>query len=95
MRVRVKLVRPFRDAVGAPEVAFEPRSPTLWTALAELAEVYPALREHLFEAGGPSPYVNVYVNRTPVPLETSSAVALRDGDEVLFLLPLTGGCANV
>lgn len=89
--MRVRLVRPFRDAVGQPEVAFEPRAPGLLDALEELAARHPALRPQLFEAGALSPYVNVYVNGRAVPIEEAAACVLRDGDEVLFLLPLAGG----
>ena len=91
MQVRLKLVRPFRDAVGKPEVAFAPRRANLVEALGELVEAYPGLREHLFEGGGLSPYVNIYLNGAVVHVDEAAKHTLRDGDELLFLLPLTGG----
>lgn len=91
MRVRVKLVRPFRDAVGKPEVALEPRKPGLVPALEQLASEYPGLREHLFEGAALSPYVNIYRNGEVVPVDEAHKHVLADGDELLFLLPITGG----
>lgn len=91
VRIRVKLVRPFRDAVGQPQVEFEPREPGLVGALRQLAEAYPGLQPHLFENGQLSPYVNIYVNAEAVHVDEAAKVTLQDGDEVLFLLPLTGG----
>lgn len=91
MRVRVKLVRPFRDAVGQPHVDFAPLRAGLVEALAELVERYPGLREHLYENGELSPYVNIYRNGEVVHVDEAAKVTLRDGDELLFLLPLTGG----
>jgi molybdopterin converting factor small subunit len=94
VRVRVKLVRPFRDAVGKPEVDFEPRSASLVAAVGQLVEQFPGLREHLFERGALSPYVNIYVNAQPVPVDEAAKHVLSDGDELLFLLPITGGGGN-
>lgn len=91
MRVRVKMVRPFRDAVGQPMVEFEPRERGLVAALLQLVELYPGLREHLLEGGRLSPYVNIYRNGEVVHVDEAHKVALADGDELLFLLPLTGG----
>ncbi|HEV8361027.1 MAG TPA: MoaD/ThiS family protein [Candidatus Thermoplasmatota archaeon] len=91
MRVRVKMVRPFRDAVGKPEVDLDGAPPGVVDAILQLCGQYPGLREHLLEDGALSPYVNIYVNGTAVHVDEVHKVALRDGDELLFLLPLTGG----
>jgi molybdopterin converting factor small subunit len=91
VRVRVKMVRPFRDAVGKPEVVFEARQQGLVESILQLCELYPRLREHLLEDGALSPYVNIYRNGEAVHVDEAHKVALREGDELLFLLPLTGG----
>ena len=89
--MRVKLVRPFRDAVGQPQVEFDSPGRDLVGAVRHLAGLYPGLQEHLFEGGELSRYVNIYVNAQPVPVDEASKVTLAEGDELLFLLPLTGG----
>jgi molybdopterin converting factor small subunit len=91
VRVRVKLVRPFRDAVGKPEVELDAGSGKLPEAIARLVERFPGLREHLYEAGELSPYVNIYRNGQAVHLDEAHKVTLAEGDELMFLLPMTGG----
>ena len=91
MRVRVRLVRPFKDAVGQPVVEFEPAQRGLLGAVQELVGLYPGLREHLLEGPRLSAYVNVYRNGQAVRADEAADVALRDGDELMFLLPMTGG----
>jgi molybdopterin synthase sulfur carrier subunit len=80
--------------VGQGELAWQPRSPRLLGLLAELAERYPRLGPQVLERGALSPYVNVYVNGQAVRAEDAPTCSLRDGDEVLLLLPLTGGGSN-
>lgn len=91
MRVRVRLVRPFKDAVGQPVVEFEPRRPGLVEALRHLVELYPGLGEHLLEGGDLSTFVNIYCNGQAVHVDEAHKVTLQDGDELMFLLPMTGG----
>lgn len=91
MRIRVRLVQPFRDAVGAPSVEVEPRGAALRDAVLRLCELYPRLTEHLLDGDALNPSVNIYVNARAVMAEDQRRLALRDGDELLFLLPLTGG----
>ncbi|MBI4393891.1 MAG: MoaD/ThiS family protein [Euryarchaeota archaeon] len=91
MKVKVTLVRPFRDAVGKPEVTLELAQGGLVPALRKLADEYPGLEEQLFENGALSPYVNIYRNNVAVDESQAAALVLKDGDELLFLLPLTGG----
>lgn len=91
MRVRFRFVRPFRDAIGKSEIELLLDDGALPQALAALVRAYPGLREHLYEGDGLSSYVNIYVNGQPVPIGAADATSLREGDEVVFLLPLTGG----
>jgi len=91
VRVRFRFVRPFRDAVGQSEVALDVGSPRLVDVLRELVARYPGLAEHLYEDGELSSYVNVYVNGAPIEIGRARETAVGADDEILFLLPLTGG----
>lgn len=89
------MVRPFKDAVdGQPLVVFAPPEANLVAALKHLVQLYPKLGEHLLEGGELSPYVNVYRNGTAVHVDEAHKVSLVDGDELMFLLPMTGGHGN-
>jgi sulfur-carrier protein len=89
--IRFRFVRPFRDAVGKSEIALEAKGTNLVDVLRELVCAYPALDEHLYERGALSPYVNIYVNAQPIDVAKAPTTNVKDGDEILFLLPLTGG----
>jgi molybdopterin converting factor small subunit len=91
VKVKITLVRPFRDAVGKPEVTLELSRGELVPALRQLALEYPGLEEQLFEDGALSPYVNIYRNNAAVDEKEAATTVLKDGDELMFLLPLTGG----
>ena len=81
MRVAVKFFGSLREAVGAKELDVELPEGAMLSELRELlAERHPAL-EQLGERLAAS------VNLELAPLET----ALRDGDEVAFLPPVSGG----
>ena len=91
MEVRFRFVRPFRDAVGKSEIALEVGGDRLTDALAALTGAYPPLADHLYENGQLSTYVNIYLNGTPVEIGAAEGTRVSAGDEILFLLPLTGG----
>ena len=91
VRLRLRTVRPFRDAVGEGLVEFDSPSAELVEALRALTGRYPGLEEHLWESGALSPYVNIYVNGQSVPVDEAAKWRLQEGDEILFLLPITGG----
>lgn len=91
MKLRFRFVRPFRDAVGRSEVELEVKGSVMPEVLEELVAAYPGLREHLYEDGALSPYVNIYVNQQAVDVGEIARARVKEGDELLFLLPLTGG----
>jgi molybdopterin converting factor subunit 1 len=81
MRVRVRLFASLREAVGRPEVELElPEGTTAEEAWARLAHDHPALAER-------RPRLTAAVNRQYAPFDT----ALRDGDELVFVPPVSGG----
>ncbi len=81
MRVRVRLFASLREAAGREtiELALEPgvRAEDVWR---RLAEEYPALASRRAA-------LTLAVNRSYAPFDTP----LHDGDEVVFLPPVSGG----
>jgi molybdopterin synthase sulfur carrier subunit len=81
MRVRVRLFASLREASGQAEVWLElPDGATAEAAWERLARDHPALAEKRTR-------LTAAVNRTYATFETP----LRDGDELVFVPPVSGG----
>lgn len=81
MRVRVKLFASLREAVGHGEVLLEmPEGATAEDAWQRLVREHPELGERRAR-------LTAAVNRSYATFET----ALRDGDELVFVPPVSGG----
>ena len=81
MRVRVRLFASLRDAAGVPETSLElPPGSTAENAWSCLVGDFPALAPRRASLAAA-------VNRRYAPFDT----ALQDGDEVVFIPPVSGG----
>jgi molybdopterin converting factor subunit 1 len=81
MRVRVRLFASLRDAAGVPEASLElPPGATSEIAWGRLVVDFPALAPRRASLAAA-------VNRRYAPFDT----ALHDGDEVVFIPPVSGG----
>lgn len=81
MRVRVRLFASLREAVGQGEVELElPDGSTAEAAWQRLAEAHAALASRRAR-------LTAAVNRRYAPFDTP----LRDGDELVFVPPVSGG----
>jgi len=81
MRVRVRLFASLREAAGVPEASLElPPGATAESAWGRLAGDFPALAPRRASLAAA-------VNRRYAPFDT----ALQDGDEVVFIPPVSGG----
>lgn len=80
MRVKVRLFARLREIAGAPELERDVDSATLGGVWDQLAREYPEMAPY---RGSVSGAVNAEYARMDAPL--------RDGDEVAFLPPVSGG----
>jgi molybdopterin converting factor subunit 1 len=81
MRVRIRLFAALRESVGRNEVDMElPEGATAEDAWRELTSLHPGL-------AGRRPSLAASVNRRYAAFTTS----LREGDEVVFIPPVSGG----
>ena len=81
MRVRVRLFASLREAVGQSEVELEmPDGATAEEAWQRLVRDHPGL-------GDRRPRLTAAINRSYATFETP----LRDGDELVFVPPVSGG----
>ena len=90
MKVTVRLLRPFSDAVGRPQVEVAvPEGATVRHLVDHLCEQYPDLQMHIYEEnGGVTDYLTMFVNDKPV---INFDMTLDDDDSVLMLFPVSGG----
>ena len=92
MLVKIKALRPFKEALGSGEMVLDrPAGETVEQLVRSLAGEYPAFAEHAIEPGGSIALtLNIMVSGRPVG-EHDLARPLEDGDEVLLFMPLSGG----
>jgi molybdopterin synthase sulfur carrier subunit len=92
MRLKVKLLKPLSDGVGNKELQMDVDGRTLDDLLKVLVEKYPKLRDQLYSGKESlSDHVNVFINDKPVTGQDEMATRLRDGDEILLFIPISGG----
>ena len=93
MKVKVKLLQPFKGMLPKGELGIEMKRGTVDDALRLLCEKHPVLAEDMLDAEGRvSDAVSVILNDWPLAsvLEYRE-VALEDGDEVVVFRPISGG----
>jgi MoaD family protein len=90
VKVTVRLLSPFSDAVGRPQVEVAvPEGATVRHLVVHLCEQFPNLRSHIYEAGGGmTEYLTMFQNDRPV---LDFDIVLGEGDEVLLMFPVSGG----
>ena len=92
MPVTVRLGSPFqRHTKGVESVSCNAQNlPQLFT---ELEGHFPGLTRNLCtEQGEPRPFLNVYVNDEDIRFLGGSSYAFAEGDEVLLIPSIAGGC---
>lgn len=81
MKVRVRLFASLREAAGRSELELEvPNGATPETVWGRIADMTPSL-------AGRRPSLSAAVNRRYVPFDTG----LGEGDELVFIPPVSGG----
>lgn len=84
MRIKVKFFALYREIVGLREAQIDlPSGSTALDLWNRFAESHPYLAPNL-------PHTRFAVNGE----YTNPSTALRDGDEVAFIPPISGGCAG-
>ena len=92
MKVRIKLLKPFSDIAGRGEVELELEGDIVIQALDRLCKLHPGLRKELFDEKGEISYsVNIFVNDKPLSASEEVSTLLKEGDEILIFMPVSGG----
>jgi len=98
MRIVFKLGQPLPKVAGAKEVVVEVPgdSATVTTTLEGLFAQIPKLRDELFARGEPARfYYTIFLNDRLLRFADASTTPVKDGDVLLILLPVAGGCQQI
>jgi len=92
MRIKIKLLKPFSDAVGKGEFDFEFIGSTLGSLIKELTNKYPDLRNEFYnESKELTEYICIFVNDKPISSLNGTETELKNNDKLLFFIPISGG----
>jgi len=92
MKIKIKLLRPFSEIVGKKELEIDFNGTTLNNLLTYLADKYPKLKNELYTKNDElTDYVCIFVNDKPASALNELETKIRDGDEILFFVPISGG----
>jgi len=91
MAIEVRIPTIMRTYTGG-EKAVSGEGATLGALITDLESRHPGLSERLLEDGALRRFVNVYVNDEDVRFLGGLEAPLSDGDEVVVLPAVAGGC---
>ena len=92
MKLKLNLLKPFSDAIGTKELGLDFDGKTIEDLINKLVETYTKLRTELYmENDEVTDYVSIFVNDKPISVLGGLKTELKDGDELLFFIPISGG----
>ncbi len=92
MKIKIKLLRPFSEIVGKKELEIELKGTTLNDLLIYLLKKYPKLKNELYTKNDElTDYICIFVNDKPASALNEFETKIKDGDEILFFIPISGG----
>lgn len=91
-KLKIKLLRPFSDAVGKGELEVDFDGVTLGELLKVLVDRYPKLKKEFYtKTDELSDYICMFVNDKSISALNGIKTELKNGDELLFFIPISGG----
>ena len=92
MNLKLKLLKPFSNAVGKSELELEFDGITINDLLKFLVNKYPQLKsEYYKDSGELTEDICIFVNDKPATALEGEETKLKSGDEILFFIPISGG----
>lgn len=92
MKLKIKLLKPFSDAVGKSELELDFNGTTIDDLLKLVVDMYPKLKKEFYmKTGKLSEYICIFVNDKPISALNGRDTKLKNGDELLFFIPISGG----
>ena len=92
MRLIIKLLRPFSKIVGKSELSINFTGDTLDNLIEELINRYPQLKTEFYTKNDElTDLICIFVNDKPISALKGINTNLKNNDNVLFFIPLSGG----
>ena len=92
MKLKLNMLKPFSDVIGKKELGFEFDGTTVEDLFKALVNKYPKLKEELYtEKDEVTDYVSIFVNDKPLSALDGTGTKLKNGDELLIFVTISGG----
>ena len=92
MKLKLKLLKPFSDAVDKSELELDFNGSNLEELIKLLVDKYPKLKKEFYtKTGELTDYMCVFVNDKPMSALNGINTKLKNDDEILFFIPISGG----
>ena len=92
MKLKLKLLRPFSETVGKSDLEIDFDDKTINDFLKKLISQYPKLKKEIFKDNSElTEYICIFVNDKPISALNGVNTLLKNGDEILFFMPISGG----
>ena len=92
MKLLIKFLKPFSTATGKSEIEIDFKGNHLKELIQELVKTYPTLKNELYTTKGEiTEYVSIFINDKPITALKGINSTLKNGDNVIFFTPVSGG----
>lgn len=92
MKLTIKFLRPFSEAAGKSELEIDIEGHTLKDLLKMLVDRFPKLEKEFFTKKDElTEYICIFVNDKPISALNGLDTELKNGDNLLFFIPVSGG----
>ena len=92
MKLEIKFLRPFSEATGKNKLEIDIDGRTLMDLLKILVNRYPKLEKEFFTTKDElTEYICIFVNDKPISALNGLDTELKNGDNLLFFIPVSGG----
>ena len=92
MKLKIKLLKPFSNSVGKSELELDFNGDNLEDLLKLLIDRYPKLKKEIYtETNELTDYLCIFVNDKPISALNGINTELKNDDEILFFIPISGG----
>ncbi|UCH72504.1 MAG: MoaD/ThiS family protein [Thermoplasmatales archaeon] len=92
MKIKIKLLKPFSDAADKKDLEIDFNGATLNDLLTFLVDKYPKLKNEFYTKNKElTEYMCIFVNDKLASTLNGLETKLKNSDEILFFIPLSGG----